>query len=376
MKCSKCGKKLDITPGKSVNFCSNCGNKVAVQSVESIDSADAALRYIADNFGADTLLGSKIVSCFADITRSQFKDEKDLIKILSDKGALECLKEATQQPVSEQEISIKRAMTKLPTFLQDSEYADIMLRSFAAALGWQLQKPQTVPHHPIVQQQPIQQQTVQQTQKLVLPNTSAESAYISVCPSVGSVIRFGGIDWCVLAVENNRALLLSEKILEKRPYTIANDDMTWERCTLRKYLNTEFYNKLGAEKSAIADTRNLNWDNLWYGTSGGNATTDKVFLLSIDEVDEYFGNSGDYANKRRKDTYGKSASDGYYIDNAHNKSRIATYGSERASWWWLRSPGLYSSNVASVIGGGAVNVFGGTVRSGYGGVRPALCLNL
>jgi hypothetical protein len=189
-------------------------------------------------------------------------------------------------------------------------------------------------------------------------------------------VKLGGIDWRVLTVENNRALLISEKILEKRPYNIEGKDITWENCTLRKYLNNEFYNKLGVVKPAIAETRNSNPDNLWYGTPGGNATSDKVFLLSIDELVKYFGDSGDLKNERRKDFNGNVRSDGYCIYDQYNSARIANYGSEGACWWWLRSPGSRSRSAARVDVDGSVDVDGYSVNNVSGGVRPAFWLNL
>jgi hypothetical protein len=178
---------------------------------------------------------------------------------------------------------------------------------------------------------------------------------------IGVLIPFGEYDWRVLDVREDMALLLSEKVLEQRAYNTESEAITWEQCTLRKYLNNEFYNKLGTAKAAIATTSNQNPNNQWYGTSGGNATQDKVFLLSLEEVDYYFGNSGDsgdYANKRRKNYEGKNDSTGYCFHNSHNESRIAKNGKGEACWWWLRSPGVSSDSAASVYGVGSVFVLG------------------
>ena len=217
----------------------------------------------------------------------------------------------------------------------------------------------------------------QQTQNDIFTDTSMESNNVSVYPSVGSIIKFADIDWRVLSVENNKALFISEKILEKRPYNVEDKGITWENCTLRKYLNNEFYNKLGAAKSAIAETRNSNPSNPWYGTAGGNATTDRVFLLSLDELVKYFGDSGDLANKRRKDNKCNNDSDGIFVCDQYNSARIANYRNEGALWrWWLRSPGYLGSCAAYVYDDGDVVVGGTAVNSDSGGVRPALWLNL
>jgi hypothetical protein len=193
-------------------------------------------------------------------------------------------------------------------------------------------------------------------------------------------VTIDGIDWLVLDVKDGKVLIFSEKVLEERAYNTEDKAITWEQCTLRKYLNNEFYNKLGTAKAAIATTNNQNPNNQWYGISGGNSTTDKVFLLSLEEVDYYFGNSRDYKNERRKKyDNGKyiSSNDGYYISNNFDNSRTAHNMNKEACWWWLRSPGDISSRAAGVGGDGGVSIDGIIVSHGNGGgVRPALWLNL
>jgi len=358
VKCDKCGEILNITYGRSVNFCQNCGNKIDAQkTTAAVDSAESALRYISEKFGADVLLGNKVITIFADITRGQLTDEKDLIKILLDKGALDCLREAVQKPVNEQELSIKRAISKLPKFMQGSDDADAMLRTFAAALGWKLPK------------------------QHVITNQSNTNKALIIEPKVGSTHKLSGIDWRILAVENGKALLISENVLEERPYHQPGGDVTWESSTMRNYLNDVFYNKLGDIKTAIAETRNSNPNNPWYGTSGGNTTTDKVFLLSLDELVKYFGDSGDLRNKIGTDVDGHTSSDNYCVYDHYNDVRIARNSSGRLCWWWLRSPGDGSDYATFVFIEGVISVCGFDVvgdpdSMGRGGVRPALWLNL
>jgi len=77
-------------------------------------------------------------------------------------------------------------------------------------------------------------------------------------------------------------------------------------------------------------------------------------LLSLEEADRYFGDSGDYLNERRKKyDNGKwiATSDGWGFSNNHDRDRLAEYGSE-ACWWWLRSPGSDSRNAARVLADG------------------------
>ena len=199
--------------------------------------------------------------------------------------------------------------------------------------------------------------------------------------TVGGLFKFGGYDWRVLEVQGGKALLLSENVLEKREYHKDYVDITWENSTLCSYLNNQFYNKFSnEEKTLIAETRVINTKNLWYGTKGGNYTTDKIFLLSIEEVVKYFGDSGDLKN--RKGWYFEGGKDvlkdgkGYYINDQYNNARIAKDVAGEACWFWLRSPGYNSTNAAPVYNDGTVTVNGFYVLNESGGVRPALWVNL
>jgi len=164
---------------------------------------------------------------------------------------------------------------------------------------------------------------------------------------------------------------LSECIIESREYNSEWTDVTWETCTLRKYLNGEFLNKFGQEEQGLIIEKTIgNPNNLWYIIKGGRDTTDKIFLLSLEEADEYFGNSGDYKNKRKINSY--------WFSNKYDADRAAKYDekSDSTDWWWLRSPGYSSFGAAYVGNGGVVDVDGYGVFYLSGGVRPALRVNL
>ena len=135
------------------------------------------------------------------------------------------------------------------------------------------------------------------------PKCRKESSGREMCPDCGAPlrpipvppggkIRFGGYDWYVLDKQKGKILILTEKVIEKRAYHSKECAITWETCDMRKYLNGDFYQSFSeSDRLRIAETKVVTKDNPWYGTSG-NPTTDKVFLLSIDEVIKYFGDSG------------------------------------------------------------------------------------
>lgn len=67
-------------------------------------------------------------------------------------------------------------------------------------------------------------------------------------------------------------------------------ETTWEKCELRKWLNDDFYESsfTAEEKERIARTPTINTNIPFYGTNAGRDTVDKIFLLSIEEAENYF----------------------------------------------------------------------------------------
>ena len=190
--------------------------------------------------------------------------------------------------------------------------------------------------------------------------------------SVGDHFTFGNypqgedgeeqpIEWRVLAVESGKALVISEKLLNCVQYNETYTDVTWETCTLRKWMNNDFINKAfsSSQQAKIITVTNQNPNNPEYGTKGGNATQDKIFALSIDEAEKYFSSNFD----RRA----------YTTDYAHKKGYDY---SDRSEYWWLRSPGYGGNNAADVRRYGSIFRLGDDVYSVEVAVRPAFWLNL
>ena len=99
------------------------------------------------------------------------------------------------------------------------------------------------------------------------------------------------IQWKVITVEGNRALLVSEKILDCKPYNTVYTNTTWEKSSIRSWLNNSFYNNAFTddEKRLILETDIKPEKDTIYDTYGdlGNATQDHVFLLSRNEMNKY-----------------------------------------------------------------------------------------
>ena len=196
----------------------------------------------------------------------------------------------------------------------------------------------------------------------------------------GDKISFGSYEWRVLEVKNNTALIITEYIIEQRAYHNAYKDITWADCSLRKYLNSEFYDRFtAAEKSRIIPVLNKNPDNQWYGTKGGTDTQDSIFLLSIEEtVCRYFGDSS-------SKLYSPGKNQRYWFErkDKNNSKRIARLEKRKEGswWWWLRSPGRVSIKAVYIHGDGNIGIQGNNILKGNisdgeckGGLRPALWL--
>ena len=187
--------------------------------------------------------------------------------------------------------------------------------------------------------------------------------------AVGAIIKFGDYDWRILDVQDGKALILTEMILERVEYHNTDKPVTWSVSNLRKYLNGEFFQSFTqADRNRILDTNVVTGSNPWFRINGGAATTDKIFLLSLEEVVLYFGDSGKLKNRPNNNTY--------IIDDQYNSSRIVYDKDEKASWWWLRSPGEYTTYAAFVYFDGCVYVCGNSALDFYFGVRPALWIAL
>ena len=210
--------------------------------------------------------------------------------------------------------------------------------------------------------------------------------------SVGDIIQFGPYDWRVLDVQGSRALIITDRVIDYKMYHHTWEAVTWETSEIRRWLNDDFLNRFSQqEQERITTTTVVNHDNPWdfsdccgyVSTPGGNNTIDRVFLLSIDEVLRYFGDSGMVArgavmgvHERNDDVYHELFSWG--ILDHYSEARIALRLGGSARWWWLRSPGDSPRRAAIVGPDGRLILRGDSVFwVGDGdGVRPALWLHL
>ena len=171
------------------------------------------------------------------------------------------------------------------------------------------------------------------------------------------------IEWIVLNVEGSKALVISKYALDCQQYNTSYTDVTWESGSLRKWMNNTFINEaFGSQHQEMILDTNVSADkNPNYSTNPGNATTDKVFLLSITEAEKYF--SSDSARQCKPTEYAVANGAYVYSDNGN-------------CWWWLRSPGFNHFFAAYVLNDGSVFYTGYGVDRDFDCVRPALWISL
>ena len=192
--------------------------------------------------------------------------------------------------------------------------------------------------------------------------------------SAGQIIEFGSweqdndpangpepIEWQVIRIEDDFALLLSVKGLEARPWHSELKDTDWSNSSLRAWLNGEFYEKAFGSTGPdyIVQSLNSNPGNPETGDGSGRKTNDRVFLLSLDEAAAWLP-----SNAER--TGGVSA----YAE-ARGAVTSGGYG-----MWWLRTAGIGAGTSAYVDTDGSIDGAGLDVDADYLTVRPAFWLRM
>ena len=199
--------------------------------------------------------------------------------------------------------------------------------------------------------------------------------------NVGDIIVFGAyeqdndtsndkedIEWLVLAKEDNKILVISDKALDCKPYNQSRDYVTWETCSLRKWLNNDFINSaFSDDEKAMIPTVTVSADkNPEYDTDPGNATQDQVFLLSIVEARKYFASS----EARMCVPTAYAIFNGLYTSSRYSKD------GEGTCLWWLRSPGYNQISAARVNNDGSVDEYSYDVDCDNYAVRPAMWISI
>lgn len=223
---------------------------------------------------------------------------------------------------------------------------------------------------PVIETEPLTDETethVAEDESYVIPEPVTENETITevpkkLNPGVNDEFGFGSdsktgepVSWKVLAVRENKALIISSDTVFEMPYNQTDGSFSWQDCTLRKYLNGTFLDEYFTqeERDRIVPCIIVNDETYDLNASAGDSAADRVFLLSAKEAKNYFPD---------------------------NESRAAGKG------WWLRYARRYAHCSPSVDEKGIVHPSfdrqrssEGTGAHGHGivrGIRPAMWIVL
>lgn len=208
---------------------------------------------------------------------------------------------------------------------------------------------------------------------------------LAIEATVGDIITFGAyeqdnnlgngkeeIEWIVLDKKEDQILVLSMygldwllfDNLDSAIFEDTDFDMrTWDVSSSRKFLNENFYNSMFNEQehAKIVETNVVNGTNPVCGTDCGNDTVDKLFYLSIEEVEQYL------------------------VGTEYMACTPTPYAIERGSWakkdlgtgWWmLRTSGASGLASSVVTPEGEINSEGFIVTNEGNTIRPAMWIEI
>ena len=276
---------------------------------------------------------SKSKALLTDYTKSEFKKENRIFLQVLDAKIPKIIEK--EQDIN---ISFKKSVSLL---IEDYGIGEVIAEDIVSTLicvlkGISIQNNEETKQVKIKNQSKIKKTS----EEKILSNKK-----INKETNIGSIITFGNIDWIVLDIQNDRALILSKDIIENRPYN-KEKTVTWETSDIRKYLNSKFYKNFTEEEQQIIVETLLDNKSKDKNRKGGNKTNDKIFLLSIEETIKYFVN---------------------------DSNRVAMFKNEK-DWWWMRSPAGNNNYFAVVSDKG--DVTGNYFQKFNSGVRPALWIKI
>lgn len=169
------------------------------------------------------------------------------------------------------------------------------------------------------------------------------------------------VEWLVVEKRGMNLLLVSKYGLDCQPYNTSFTSATWENSSLRQWLNEKFINTAFSseeQKMILPVTIKNNKDS---ETPGGKSTTDKVFLLSVEEAEQYFP---DYRSRWCEPT-------SYAQAQGADDNRTEPF-----CRWWLRSIGSIRNRASYVSPEDGIYESGAMIDSDSVAVRPVLWINL
>lgn len=153
------------------------------------------------------------------------------------------------------------------------------------------------------------------------------------------------IRWIVLDVQGSKLFLLSEKALACLPFNKKSDGTAWAGCSLRMWLNNDFYNsafskdeKKGIKTTQVEDTREHTYYEVDTASRFSGTCEDKVFLLSYLEARELLS---------QQDAYCEMTA---VVSKHKNRPKVEKSNGRSSCIWWLRTS-AYKKNAMTIMFG-------------------------
>lgn len=186
------------------------------------------------------------------------------------------------------------------------------------------------------------------------------------------------VEWLVLEIGDEEALLISRYCLDAMPLHEEWEGVTWEDCTLRKWLNEVFIEEAFStkERKCIVETELSNPGNNGFF---GNApeTKDAVFLLSMEEAYEYFEDGDVWETETLCVNKGRATEPTAYADIKGQFTGDGDEWYDDMADWWLRSTDGSDGFACRVYSYGSIDEWGEySYVNSVAGVRPAMWVNI
>lgn len=217
------------------------------------ENYDNVLGYIFENYGINIIYHKakfmQLIHNFAE----NFKTENRLLKFALDLGIYNKLNNTDSTNAKEQNSAYRFAFEQLRNSGIDSANSEKAIMWYTKHLNW---KP-----------------TISIGKKLFFGNYPFEENG-----------EHRKIEWEIIDIKDGNALLLSTYCIDAHNY----DDKTciWQKSSLNRWLESEFKNNAfsNKENSSIVYTNNETSYNSVNGTDSGNSTTDRIFILSAEQI--------------------------------------------------------------------------------------------
>ena len=353
-KCEIC--KSEWNGIKQLDCCPFCDTKIAVQNSNFI-KIDEALSYIFSAHGIEVVKeNNRLIALLADYAPT-LERERKLIRLALSLGIYSDLLTVDKADESAKELSVNKAVSKLHNeAFMDPIIAKEIIYWFVSCLGWFDDK--------LIANE-------QKNKVIASKNNFLKDKALQI--KVGEEIVFGiypqddlriptGIEWNVVFENGNHALLLSKKCLDAYPYNKVKVETIWHNSDLRKWLNNEFLNSAFNSKDQLAILNNTvpTTQNPRSKANSGTEITDKVFILSHDEIFKYNLTKAIICQATK-----------YAI------SKGVFCGSDGTNaFWWLRTPGYTNESAMYVTSAGRIDELGYAVNASNKGIRPAIWVDL